>query len=224
MTRKHGHGQPWKYRYKVLEVRPHAVRLQVPKDGSVPEVAEWQLIRRCEPAPEERHDPRPDDPTLTEMGVPLTSAPPGAANVEADTHDPDELFEIDKILDATKRGGKYYITVKWKGYADPTEEPRARLLEDANDELRRDIEVAVRRYQEGARLAHDDDDDDPTTSTTTTSDEPETATQGPAVLTSHHGRPVRSRAQTIRYTPSVNAVVANFPPLVTLFEDHVLQL
>ena len=44
--RKHGHGAPWKNKYQVLEVRPHAVRLEIPKDGSVPIVNEWQLIRR----------------------------------------------------------------------------------------------------------------------------------------------------------------------------------
>ena len=34
--RKHGHGLPWKHKYKVLDLTPHAVRLEVPKDGSVP--------------------------------------------------------------------------------------------------------------------------------------------------------------------------------------------
>ena len=33
--RKHGHGEPWKYKYRVREVRPHAVLLEIPKDGSV---------------------------------------------------------------------------------------------------------------------------------------------------------------------------------------------
>ena len=41
--RKHGHGTPWKNRYRVLDVRPHAVRLAVPKDGSVPAISDWQL-------------------------------------------------------------------------------------------------------------------------------------------------------------------------------------
>jgi hypothetical protein len=34
----------------VREVRPHAVLLDVPKDGSVPAIGEWQLIRKHEPA------------------------------------------------------------------------------------------------------------------------------------------------------------------------------
>lgn len=50
--RKHGHGDDWKIRYKVLEVRPHAVRLEIPTDGSAPRINEWQSITRCEPATE----------------------------------------------------------------------------------------------------------------------------------------------------------------------------
>ena len=36
--RKSGHGAPWRHKYKVLEVKPHAVRLEIPKDGSAPRV------------------------------------------------------------------------------------------------------------------------------------------------------------------------------------------
>ena len=40
--RKHGHGRAWRHPYKVLSVKPHAVKLEVPTDGSVPEVLAWQ--------------------------------------------------------------------------------------------------------------------------------------------------------------------------------------
>ena len=49
--RKHGHGEPWKSRYQAKQVKPHAVLLDVPKDGSVPRVAEWQLIRKVDNQP-----------------------------------------------------------------------------------------------------------------------------------------------------------------------------
>ena len=53
--RKHGHGVPWKYRYRVRRVGPHSVRLVIPTDGSVPAIGEWQLIRRMESASTEIH-------------------------------------------------------------------------------------------------------------------------------------------------------------------------
>ena len=71
-TRKHGHGAPWKHKYKVLEVKPHAVRLEIPTDGSAPRVNEWQLIRKVHPAAEGEHAPDLDSTFLTETGIPVT--------------------------------------------------------------------------------------------------------------------------------------------------------
>ena len=88
--------------------------MEVPKDGSVPAINEWQLIRRCEPAPPESHKPSADDPQLTELGVPV----PGSQGEQAaHAADPNEYFEIEKILRATKMGGKYKLLVKWKGHS-----------------------------------------------------------------------------------------------------------
>ena len=99
--RKHGHGEPWKHRYRVREVRPHAVLLEVPKDGSVPVISEWQLIRRCEPAPSRTHGPSDGDPQLTEFGVPVPGATgdgvAGGAATGDTAVDEDEVFEIEKI-------------------------------------------------------------------------------------------------------------------------------
>ena len=36
--RKHGHGAAWRHAYTVDKVKPHAVRLVIPADGSVPGV------------------------------------------------------------------------------------------------------------------------------------------------------------------------------------------
>jgi hypothetical protein len=117
--RKHGHGAPWKNRYKVLEVRPHAVRLEVPKDGSVPIVNEWQLIRRCEPAPAHEEMPHDNDPELHESGyrIPTSAVDRGLTAVDNDT-----VYEIDCILSAEKVHGRYRLWIKWKDHADATPE------------------------------------------------------------------------------------------------------
>ena len=163
-TRKHGHGEPWKHRYKVEEVRPHAIRVRVPKDGSVPIVQEWQLIRRCEPTSIDEHKPQSGDPVLTEKGIPLpmptgtATAGAGAADV---ADDPDRVWEIEKILRAEKVSGKYRLWVKWADYADPTPEWRHFLVaQTSNRELLEEIDEAVRRCQEELRLQEGDQDDE----------------------------------------------------------------
>ena len=90
--RKLGHGTPWKHRYRVLEVRPHAVRLLVPQDGTVPIVEQWQLIRRMELSPEETHCPRLDDPRLTEYGIAVPGTP---GDVPADVPDPSATYDVE---------------------------------------------------------------------------------------------------------------------------------
>ena len=192
--RKHGHGAPWKHRYRVLEVRPHAVRLLVPQDGTVPIVDQWQLMRRMEPSPEETHRPRLDDPRLTEYGI-LVPGTPG--DVTADLPDPSATYDVEKILRATKVGGKYVLWVKWSGHQDPTPVPRAQLLQDINHPvLLKEIDDAVARYQEEKRLEEDDadeldqEDDDTDDNDVTT----------PPILT---GRVPRVHRPPVQYTPSI---------------------
>ena len=193
--RKHGHGVPWKYRYRVLEVRPHAVRLAIPKDGSVPAIGEWQLIRRMEPASAEVHRPHLNDPRMTEMGIPV---PGTAGDVTVDVIDPDQVYEIDRILRATKVGGKYILWVKWRGYQDPTPVPRAQLLQDTNNPaLLLEIDEAVSRYREEKLLAADDEDEP----------EPEEIDDAddlsaPEQLT---GRVPRIHRPPVRYNPSAGS-------------------
>ena len=141
--RKHGHGAPWKHRYKVLEVRPHAVRLEVPKDGSVPIVNEWQLIRRCEPAPSHEESPHPDDPVISPGGLLLPST--GRSPVPPLPED-DTLYEIERILGAERVSGRYKLWVKWADHADATQEwkhdierqvTHPRILEEIRDAVSR---------------------------------------------------------------------------------------
>ena len=46
-VRKHGHGAPWRFKYTVLEVKPHAVRLDMTMAGETPRLEEWQSVRKC---------------------------------------------------------------------------------------------------------------------------------------------------------------------------------
>ena len=189
MLRKHGHGEPWKHKYRVKEVRRHAVLLEVPKDGSVPAISEWQLIRRCEPAPPDGHGPREDDPRLTELGVPV----PGSGGEQLD---PGEYYEIERILRAVKLGGKYKLLVKWKGHADATWEPRAHILNETNNpELLKEIEDAVQRYREEVHAPENDDDDADTA--------PHEGVPTPALT----GRFPRVHRPPMYYSPSVKLLL-----------------
>ena len=193
--RKHGHGAPWKYRYRVREVRSHSVRLVIPTDGSVPAISEWQLIRRMEPAPSEIHRPHLNDPRMTELGIPV---PGSTGDVTVNVIDPDQVYEIDRVLRATKVGGKYMLWVKWKGYQDPTPVPRAQLLQDTNNpELLREIDEAVARYREEKLLAADDGDEPELEEPEDTDDPSE-----PEQLT---GRVPRIHRPPVRYNPSIGA-------------------
>ena len=192
--RKHGHGEPWKHRYRVLEVRPHAVRLEVPKDGSVPAISEWQLIRRCEPSPPRLEEPADGDPELTEDGIPVPGATADAEDIPADPDDPDQVYEIERILSAKKEGGRYMILVKWTGYADATYVPRKQLLEDCDDpEIVKQIDDAVERY----RLANSrfTDDEEPGAEDEQPADE---VKSDKADL----GRGRRERRSVMRYSPT----------------------
>jgi len=209
--RKHGHGVPWKYRYRVLEVRPHAVRLAIPKDGSVPAIGEWQLIRRMEPASAEVHRPHLNDPRMTEMGIPV---PGTAGDVTVDVVDPDQVYEIDRILRATKVGGKYVLWVKWRGYQDPTPVPRAQLLLDTNNPaLLLEIDEAVSRYRE-EKLLTADDEDEPEPEEIDDTDDP----SEPEQLT---GRVPRIHRPPVGYNPSAGSAAHCVLKLDCMYHDSL---
>ena len=165
--RKHGHGLTWKYRYKVLDVRPYAVLLEVPSDGSVPRISEWQLIRRCEPAPDEENNPDKDDPVLTERGIPLPE------HVATEDSEADDVYDIEKILRAERVAGRYRLWIKWKGYSAATPMWSSELrAQSCNADLLKEIDDAIRRFREEVRDAPSDDPvevpSNPPTSTTST--------------------------------------------------------
>ena len=159
--RKHGHGAPWRYRYKVLEVRPHAVRLEVPKDGSVPRVLEWQSMRRVAVAREDIHAPTGYEPYMTEYGL-TTSAGGDAGPTDEDLAEAD-TFEIEFIVRADRIGRDYKIWIKWKDHTQVTPRWRNELLkETSNPTILADIKRAVNEAKLRADLTqgHLDDEDE----------------------------------------------------------------
>ena len=144
---KHGHGLPWKHKYKVLELRPHAVRLEVPTDGSVPRVNEWQLRRRVARAPAHSHGPGDDAPIITEAGllIPGEIAAPRVDPLGGDPYSGDETeYKIDCVKYAEKVGRYYKIWLKWVGHEELSWRWRHELVtETTNAELLKEIEDAV---------------------------------------------------------------------------------
>ena len=140
---------------------------------------------------------------MTEMGVPL---PGSTGDSIANAVDPDEVYEIDKVLRATKVGGKYLIWVKWTGHSDPTPVPRAQLLLDSNNPaLLREIDEAVERYKEEKRL-DEDDEDEPDAGPASDDD---SAVPGPEPS----GRVARVHRPPVRYNPGGVSYLTNVDDL-----------
>jgi hypothetical protein len=192
--RKHGHGAPWRHRYKVLEVRPHAVRLEVPKDGSVPKVMEWQPMRRVSVARPDEHGPTGDEPYITESGLAISR--PGITSTEPNGGlDSDETeYEIERVLNAQRIGGKYKIFLKWKGYDEITFRWRHELLRETTnpellDEIARATDTARREYH----AEHGYLEEEPEEDTGTDANPTITAIPEPTVMDTADERPIAQR-------------------------------
>ena len=155
--RKHGHGAPWRHKYKVLEVKPHGVRLEVPIDGSVPRVLEWQPMRRVAVAHEDEHGPTGFEPYMTEygyaMGKPQLTSTDGA---DGDVGGTDEtLYDIERIVRADRIGNMYKLWIRWKGYDEISPRWRHELVkETSNPEILINISQMVQEAKERHRLEH----------------------------------------------------------------------
>ena len=210
-TRKHGHGAPWKHKYKVLEVKPHAVRLEIPTDGSAPRVNEWQLIRKVHPAAEGEHAPDLDSPFLTETGIPVTrDRMPLPAEASIDEHGElvfsDEVYDIEHVSHAEKVGDKFKIWIKWRDYDELTWEWQHSLeYQSCNNELLGEITRAVDKELTRLRCQHPSHaatEDVPIELSTQSLDSGIPPTTPQPVLEerlSAHGRPVRQRAQAVQH-------------------------
>ena len=150
--RKHGHGTAWRHAFTVLEVQPHAVRLEIPRDGSVPDVLPWQSLRKCSlAAPRFHHDDLPS-PSVDSAMVPMVPevddgvrSRPAPAEPPEDapaidptgwsTWTPSSVYEIERIVSAEMMpNGKWRLHVMWKGYdGQITPEPMKKILETVTD-------------------------------------------------------------------------------------------
>ena len=211
--RKHGHGQAWQHKYKVLEVRPHAVRVEVPRDRSVPIVQEWQLIRRVRPASPGDHAPdHTTQPIITGTGILAPSAvgthipgvtPSGVNDVgqAVSTDDQNLECEIDSVQHAERVQGKYRIYIKWKGYSEVSWMWRADLLrQPLNEELLADIERAVSAERSRAQVVAPDTYDEAEEDDVEVEDYAGAADAPAAPLFLGDGRrPGRVRAQAVQH-------------------------
>ena len=134
-------------------MKPHAVKLEVPTDGSVPEVLPWQSLRKCSAAAPLFHSPDLPVPDVLPNGLPslVPTAPP------ADPSSPDAWqpvdpsepkYTIERIVSAEPRGSGWTLQVKWKGYDEITPEPLGRNLRDiaGHEDILSEIDQCQKDY------------------------------------------------------------------------------
>ena len=76
------------------------------------------------------------------------------------TWEPGDMYPVEKILKAEKRGGVWYVLVKWEGWLQPTEERRKDLLKDCSQEVRKMVADECARAQMGKRAVTIEDVDE----------------------------------------------------------------
>ncbi|NCF78216.1 MAG: NUDIX domain-containing protein [Proteobacteria bacterium] len=166
--------------YEVLDVTMYGVKVK-PLDNA-PRVSEWQPKHKVFLAPPRFND---DDFMYDIDAHTGLAIAPGAshpeARVQADVPlaplqvagppaDKDGEYEVESVLSAVKRSGRWYLTIKWVGYAETTEETRTWLKQAASPTVVAMAEEAIARAMLRKRNVaftelHDDvedeDEDDP---------------------------------------------------------------
>ena len=151
--RKHGKGLAWRHAFTVLAVKPHAVLLERPPDGSVPDVLPWQSLRKCSFAAPFFHDPELVLPDVDEHALPMapeveTPAPHIHGHATADfpalpvDDMPDEwhewsegkLYDIESIVSAEPSGRGWKLRVKWDGHPTVTTERLSSIVSRVTDQ------------------------------------------------------------------------------------------
>ena len=171
--RKSGGGDPWRHRYRIDAINDYTAKLTA-LDGA-PEVSSWQPLHKISSSPPVFIDDEyrvavdatgrlrvPDAMPDALDYAPRTSPFASLEQVGAPPHD-DGTYDVEDILGATKRGGVWYVTVKWAGWRMPTEERRKDLLENAGEDVQRDVRKAVASARLGNRhtvVADDSDEAD----------------------------------------------------------------
>lgn len=167
--RKHGKGLAWRHAFTVLGVKPHAVLLDIPQDGSVPDVLPWQSLRKCSFAAPFFHDPELPLPDVDEHALPLMpetllpARPPtatGPINHDAalpidddpdgwHTWDSNALYDIESVVGAEPSGRGWKVHVKWVGYPTITTERLSSIMARVSDpRLLKEIEDHKAKYRE----------------------------------------------------------------------------
>ena len=153
-----------------------AVLLEIPKDGSVPDVLPWQSLRKCAFAAPRFHDELLPIPTMDERGIPETSCQdeetPPTAGLDDTADDPNKwktwtkeaLYDVERIIGARRVGRGWKIAVKWDGCPDATEEP-LHAIKVTDPELFRQIETCKENYllqhpKERTRIESEDNTDE----------------------------------------------------------------
>ena len=219
--RKHGHGIAWRHPFKVIAVKPHAVMLDIPRDGSVPDVLPWQSLRKCAfaapffhrddlplPTTNDAATPVVDDvaapaadnpnPTSADGNQPSDSSAQGAKTGGAPTSEwadwtSSKRYTIERILSAERLGSGWRLQVKWAGSDITTPERLHRVLQDINGEP--ELLRQIKQCQDEYDAAH-----------------PNTATQRrveEAVATPARKLPSRERGAPRRFMFHVSEVTAN---------------
>ena len=155
---KHGHGKAWRHPYRVLDVKPHAVKLEVPHDGSVPGVLAWQSLRKCSLAAPHFHSPDMPIPEVDDAGLPLaddSDPDQDGQGSKGDEEEPsnegnplpaNDRYEIDRIVSAEPSGPGWSVYVKWKGYNEVGREPMSKILSSSGHHP--EIVSEIKRCQE----------------------------------------------------------------------------
>ena len=152
--RKHGHGAPWRFKYTVLEVKPHAVRLDMADCGDAPRLEEWQSVRKCTRVKPVHDELDSATPYSDEYGRVLAN-PDGTIPSESPSgQEGEEVGEsrylIERVLRAEPRGRGWVVYVKWLDYDDVTAEPVSAIVRDTrgDPDILNQINDAQRRYRD----------------------------------------------------------------------------
>ena len=162
--RKHGHGVAWRHPFTVIDTKPHAVKLHVPKDGSVPDVLPWQSLRKCAFAAPFFHRDDLPVPTVDDSTTPLvpdddavppttvSDVSPERPHIDRRAGWTDENSGIvERIVGVSEVAGGWRVHVKWEGYDDPTTGPLSRIKKTVTDP---DILEQIARLQDEYLAAH----------------------------------------------------------------------
>ena len=154
-------GEAWQHPHLVEALGPYGAKLR-PTAGARATL-DWQPLHNISPAPPTFNDDTPVYP-IDEYG---TSYAPGREKepqlVAADPFNPlshleavgpppndDGTYDIESIGEAKKVGRQWHVSVKWLGYAEPTDETRSWMHSNCTDpDILRDIELSINR----ARIA-----------------------------------------------------------------------